>query len=328
MHKVSFISALVFTIFLSQVSLVQAGGKAIIIGKVGISVLNWHIYVMQHKRFLEREGIQAKFVKFISNDRALSSLAEGSIQIIGAAATEKVIQSQMRGGQVITTGGVITKAPYSLVTVPKADSVEVLRGKYIGIPQFDSGLSLMLRESLKREGLFYPKDYRLIEISGPERYMALKYGKVSGALVINPVDTRSGFVPVKDMAKSFPNYQFTITAMNRSWADHNYWEAVLVMKATARAINWLLDRKNREEAIYVLKNNMKTDDTFADGAYNSLITEYPVFSKNAEINSSAMNTLIYFMVKAGTLKRGEYNPSVFNIDQYRLKAIQDINGKN
>ena len=294
------------------------------IGSIGKSAFNWHLYVMLNKGFLNREEVRAKIINFREKQRALSALADGSIQVLGVTKTDEVIESQIKGENIIIVGGIMHKIPYSLVLSRKERFVRNLKGRYIGVYNYKGDLTVLLKQRLERYGLLYPMDYKMIEIPHAKFYHALRYGEISAGLIYTPMAHRINQVIVEDLASIYPQYQYTVAAMNSYWAQRNNREAIAVMKGIIQSINWLLQIEHRREAIDIFKEHVINRDEPAILTYDCFFRQNQIFTENADLNRNAMYEVIHTMIEGGILERREFAISRFLNENYRNMAIRQL----
>jgi ABC-type nitrate/sulfonate/bicarbonate transport system substrate-binding protein len=307
--------------FLSNSSFSKVKSKNLI-GYVGNSPLNWHLYVMMEKDFLSELGPNTGIIQFRNPERALSALADGSIQVLGSINAEQVVDAQVRGAPIKIIGGVIHKIPYSLILSDRIRDIKDLNHCYIGVPSFNSGLTFLLREYLEEKGLFYKKNYQMVEISNVDSYQAIQKGVVSAALMNTPQAYNSELWRVVYDPWKYNKYLYSVITMNKYWGKDKEREVEEIMKALIKSINWLIKEEHRREAVNILRENIGIEKNLASVAYETLLLgDNRIFTENAEVYDEAIKNLINTMVKTGILGRNEFDFSSAVDDRFRENAI-------
>jgi ABC-type nitrate/sulfonate/bicarbonate transport system substrate-binding protein len=139
----------------------------------------------------------------------------------------------------------------------------------------------------------------------PDRYAALKSGAVAGTMLSQPNDFQAiaeGYPSLVLVSDVIPDYQFTSNVVRRSWAQRN--EATLArwLRAYARACEWIYDPANKEEAIAIIVEKLKTTDDLARQTYDVYLRA-EALPRAGELNLAGMRTVIDIMSEMGNLPR-------------------------
>ena len=148
----------------------------------------------------------------------------------------------------------------SVVGGPGIRSFADLKGKTLSVDAMTTGLAFVLRELVARAGLS-EADVTYVRAGGtPLRYRDLVAGKHDATLLRTPFEllARERGFTVLATAESLGAYQGSVAAVRRSWAKQN--EAALVgfLRAYRQAVAWVYDPANREKAIEIVANFMKS----------------------------------------------------------------------
>ena len=92
-----------------------------------------------------------------------------------------------------------------------------------------SGATNVLKRILKKNGLDYPADYKLLAVGGGSfNLAALTSGQIAATYLVVPLNysaEEQGFNVLGYYKDYFPNYQLSVLAVKRGWAAKNvgYW---------------------------------------------------------------------------------------------------------
>lgn len=316
-------SALIFLLFPIQVF----GRKNMtLIGMTGRSPTYWHIYVALQKNYFSQEGIKAKLVEFRDPSQAVKALIDGALPILGDIETEIILNESYKRDQVVALAGFLPTNLFYLMGGPNQKSVKDLRGRFIGVPRLRSGRTILIKELLSKYNLNYPKDYRLIETGSESgQLVAMLYGKISGGFLdigISEIGKREGLNFIDDIVDIAPNYQHTVTAANKKWAEENRRLPVGVLRAIIKAIEWINEKQNREEAIYILQDKIKIDSNSANKLYDQFFQEKTNIYKNGFLQPISIKAVEENMKKAGILPPGIYDLTKIIDNSYLQDAIR------
>ena len=140
----------------------------------------------------------------------------------------------------------------------------------------------------------------------PDRYAAVKSGGVAGAMLTQPNDFQAvdeGYPSLGLVSDLIPDYQFTVHAVRRAWAQQNPDAMLRFLRAYAKACQWMYDPANKEEAIKVLVDSLKTTDEYARRTYDLMVVHAQALPKNGELNIPGVQGVMDIMVEMGNLPK-------------------------
>ena len=76
------------------------------------------------------------------------------------------------------------------------------------------------------------------------------------------------------------------------------------LKAMVMASNWIYEKKNRDEAISILENNVDVPRPFAEKTYEYVIQKVKAVSPGCNVSLSELEKLVNLLVEANLLKKG------------------------
>jgi ABC-type nitrate/sulfonate/bicarbonate transport system substrate-binding protein len=184
----------------------------------------------------------------------------------------------------------------NLVAAPEIRKIGDLKGKRLSVDARSTGYAFVLFEMLARSGLS-ENDYLVEEAGGmTQRWNALREGKHAATLLSAPFNilaTEQGFQQLARATKVIGPYQGNVGATRRSWARENRSKVIAFIRGYAEAIDWLYERKNRDEAIRIfLKNLPEMSRELAGKSYTELLDAQDGFLRHAQINEQGLRTVL------------------------------------
>jgi NitT/TauT family transport system substrate-binding protein len=155
------------------------------------------LWVTQERGFFRKYGVDAQIVFIESGTTTVQSLIAKNVafaQMAGAG----VIQSCLRGADVVLIAGFLNTMDYQLMVDKSIARPDQLKGKTLAVSRFGSSSDFATRFALDRFGLSPDKDVTLLEIgTQPARFSALESGKIQAAMVAVPLTLKaktSGYI--------------------------------------------------------------------------------------------------------------------------------------
>ena len=118
---------------------------------------------------------------------------------------------------------------------------------------------------LKPKAWNIPRDYKL-QPAGPdaERTMGMSAGRIDAsplAVPFNFVAEELGFNSVGSYLDVIPDYQVSVFAVNRGWAERNRRQLLQFKRGMVRAMRWFFE--NRESAVDFVAKELKLKPEYA-----------------------------------------------------------------
>ena len=241
--------------------------------------------------YFEREGLAVDLVLMRGAEKAAMALVGESVNVaVGSAdAFITAIESNFN----VVTAGIINRPSFFIMAKKNFKTFQDLRGATIGVTNISSGPAVALRYVLKAKGLEYPRDYKL-QPAGPdaERTMGMSAGRIDAsplAVPFNFVAEELGFSAVGSYLEVIPDYQVSVFAVNRSWAERNRRQLVQFKRGMVRAMRWFFE--NRESAVDFVAKELKLKPEYARRGYD-FYKDRGLWDANTNINIPGMKTTI------------------------------------
>ncbi len=138
-------------------------------------------------------------------------------------AADTAIAAAASGADLLAVGGAVNGLTQAIVAGKNYKSIKNLRGATIGVQGLTSGGANVLKRVLKQNGLDYPADYKVFATGGGSSSLAaLTSGQIAATYLPVPFDytaEQGGFNVIGYFKDYFPNYQLSVLAVKRGWAE-------------------------------------------------------------------------------------------------------------
>jgi ABC-type nitrate/sulfonate/bicarbonate transport system substrate-binding protein len=236
---------------------------------------------------------------------------------IGAAAS---------GVDLVSVGGVVNGLTQVIVAGKKYKTYNDLRGATIGVQALASGATNVLKRILKKNGLDYPADYKLLAVGGGAfNLAALTSGQIAATYLVVPLNysaEEQGFNVLGHFKDYFPSYQLSVLAVKRGWAEKNRGLLVRFLKGEVRAHRWLYT--NKEAAIDFLAKDLPLKPELARKGWE-YYTANRIWHPNAEISLEGLKFTME--IYAEQTKGPAPDPLKYIDMSYLQQAIKEVGEK-
>ena len=222
------------------------------------------LWVTYEKGFFNKYGLNVQIVLVEGGSRAAQTLASGDAafaQMAGAG----VIQSNLKGTDVVMIGGVLNTMNYQFIVDKNIQRPDQLKGKALAVSRYGSSSDFAIRFALDKYGLVPEKDVKILEIgTQPDRFAALEAGRVQGVMLEVPQSLQAkkmGFRVLANLRMLGLEYQHTGLATTRTLIKSQPDLVRNVMKAYVEGIHYY--KTQREESLAVLGKYLKTNNVEA-----------------------------------------------------------------
>lgn len=295
--------------------------ETIQIGLVGaMSMTHWPLLIGLKKGFYADEHINPELIHTQSSGAVLQQLAAGSIEATVSAALTEPLYAISKGAPIALARLEIQLPPYAIEAKAQYKRLEDLGGKTIMIDA-PTGITKIYVERMLVPHHVDPKtvDYVYAGATGA-RFNALMAGAIDATILLPPFSLSAedkGYNDlglVADYAKDLP---FTGAAVNTNWASKNPEELKRFLAAHTKSMQWLLDPKNKQEAIDIMAEASKIDRGVIARTYDFLMSR-PFFEPTGRISKTKMSALI-----AAVKQLGDFQGPT-DIGRYVLPGIAQL----
>ena len=292
---------------------------------------NWPSFVGQQKGFFERNGITVTLQQTPNSVAQMTGLAEGKFDIAITAFDNVVAYVEGQGEAPIgaqpeffafmgSDNGFL-----SLVVAPGIKTFADLKGKTLSVDARTTGYAFVLFDVLRRNGLA-EDDYEIEKVGGTtQRWDALREGKQSGTLLSAPFNLIAGELHFNELTRAIKvigPYQGNVAATRRSWARENRTKVIAFIRGYAQAIDWLYGKANRDEAITILRNNVKMSPEIAERTYDELLDPKDGFFRKARVSTGGLRTVLSLRSRYAVSKKKLADPRKYYDSSYYDAAMR------
>ena len=236
----------------------QATAKKVRLGIQSNNIGFLPFHLAYHKGFFREQGIDLETI-FMATQAVNAAFLRGDVDY--SAAINGVIQGVLRGNPAKILACAIDRPLISLIARKDIRAPQDLRGKKIGGSTPGGTASLMADTALKHLGFQAGRDVTIVPLRD-NRLAALETGAVDAALLGVPdniiaVDRGYNEILFVGDIVNFP--QNAIGASTKKIQDSPD-EVYSMVRAALRALNFVLEPRNRDEVINIVMKQWKLTD--------------------------------------------------------------------
>lgn len=277
-----------------------AAADKVILGFVSHGALQWPEYTAEHFGWFKEAGVEIDMLTV--GPGAAQQLAAGSLNI-GYSGFPDFIRATHRGAPLKIVINGIGTPPYAIYSKPAIKTIADLKGKIVSIGGAKDITTIYTAAFIGSAGLKLQDVDFVYAKATPDRLAALIAGGADAAILFPPFTFKAGaqgFTNLGDIEPHLKNYPFTVYAANTAWAQKNEQAMLGFVKAYGRAIRWLYDTKNKEEAVKILVKFAKSDPKDSADTYDYFI-KLRAFSQDGLVAPSVLKTMSEGLVWLGDL---------------------------
>jgi ABC-type nitrate/sulfonate/bicarbonate transport system substrate-binding protein len=286
------------------------------------------IYVAERQGLFAKNGIEIETTLHPSVDKATAAVKEGEFDV-AITPPEGAIRDAVAGGNLRVVAANVNRLPLSLISHPRFERIEDLKGAVLGTSSLTEGTALYTMEVLRRHGLNYPGDYTFNVVGlHPARWKALQEGTIDAAVQLIPLNfiaEDAGYRNLGEVTDYIPEIAFTAIIVDKGWAEKNRAAVVAFLRALIQATAWMDDQANDTPLLALMAELIH-----ADGKYGRLSLDYMrekrVFPSDLSIPEAAFSKTVELMEKAGFPAADAARARVVLEDSYRKEAAAVLSG--
>src|SRR5260370_40630594 len=263
---------------------------------------NLPLWVAEDKGLFVREQLAVKVSPTANSVELVQSLIKNEEDVAMAAFDNVVAYQEGQGeGEQPATPDFFAFMGFSqgtvrLVVSPDIKGYDDLRGKTLAVDAVATGYSLVLRKMLQLGGL-KECDYALESVGATAtRAQALMENKFAVTLLTTPLEIAPesrGYRRLANAVDVLGPYQTVVGMARRSWAKDNREALVRFIRASTEAIDWLLDPKNRAEAVQIYRKHLpNVPQDAAQLHVNPLLGQREGFTRGGALDLEGMMTVL------------------------------------
>lgn len=237
-------------------------------------VQNLPMFAAQAKGLFAKRGL-AVDLKFTPNsDELRNGLAEGRYQIAHSAVDNAfALKDKANVDIAVVFGG--DNSFNRLIVQPEINSLADIKGKTVAVDATNTAYAFQLYEMLRQKGV-NKGDYEIKPVGGTaQRLDALIKDKTMAAAMMNPPFSiraeKAGLKAIDTAAAALGAYQGSSAFVLRSWGAANSDALVKYVQAYIEGLRWMLEAKNKTEAVALLAERLKLPEDVAGQAYEATL---------------------------------------------------------
>jgi ABC-type nitrate/sulfonate/bicarbonate transport system substrate-binding protein len=287
--------------------------KKIAVGDVAPIAPDWPSFVAKDKGFYQRDGVDPEITYVGNVANTVQQMVGGSFGI-AVSTFDTAIRAIAKGADATMIGGLVVKYPYSIMSDPDVKNAAEMKGKRIILPFQKDLLTAVWNQWVREQGIDPATIEQIYDGATPNRFAALSAKRVQAALVSQPFDFRAaseGYHKLLDIGAYASNYGFLVILSRAAWLKDNADAARGYLRALASAVDWLYDPANRVEAIAVLAQHTRLQQSFAEQTYDYYINELKPFSRGVIIPDGIVESTAKTLTDIGDIRESEIGGKKF-----------------
>jgi len=298
----AFLTALVYAVATLPAAAAESP-ESVIAGAVSSGSTNlWPIFIAMKTGLFAAQNIKVDLVFAQSNASVIQQLAAGSINVSVGSGLVDPIRAIDKGAPVALIRIETQKPPYALLAKPAIRTMAELKGKIVSVGGPKDITRIFFERMIASRGIA-PRDVDLIFAGATSaRIAALQSGAADAALLTTPYNFHAeaaGFTNL-GLTADYVDLPFSGVSINRNWAANHLKTMQNYLAAYSRAILWLVDRTNRQEAVRLMtaSSSLKTEDV--EKAYAFLL-DGQFFETTGVISRARLGSVVAALKELGDI---------------------------
>jgi NitT/TauT family transport system substrate-binding protein len=196
-------------------------------------------------------------------------------------------------------------SPYGVFAKPVIKQIADLKGKLISIGSIYDITLIYIKPFLASAGLKTTDvDFIYAKAAG-DRFAALASGAVDATILNPPTYFKAraqGFSDLGDTKPYAEGVPFTVWGANTAWAAQNRDTLTAFARDYQRAVRWLYDPANKEQAIDILVKYANQDRKDSSDAYDYLIAKLKLFGLDGDVTDEVYAKMAEGLADIGIMK--------------------------
>jgi ABC-type nitrate/sulfonate/bicarbonate transport system substrate-binding protein len=291
------------------------------------------IIAAEERGFLRVENIRVE-VNFVTDSPTLlRNLISGRYDLILNNADNVIAWAEGQGADpksndfVIFLGG-SQGLKQKLVVLPSVNDFSDLKGKILAVDAPTTGYAIVMICILKQHGLELNRDYTFKAFGNSmKRAEAMSRGEAWGGMMKLPDEEiqKRGFKILARSEDYVHDYARGLGAARREWANANEELLVRFVRAMIRATDWVVDPKNREEAIRLLVPENKNSRARAKEMYEESVSPGFGITPRSRIDLEGIRTVLQLRETVGLMKPPLPKAKKYIDERFYKKALATLN---
>jgi NitT/TauT family transport system substrate-binding protein len=273
----------------------------IVEGFVSNGALQWPEYVANELGWFKENGVTVDLLSV--GPGAAQQLAAGSLNL-GYSGFPDFVRATNQGAPVKIVINAVNQPPYAVYAKPAIKSIADLKGRTVSIGGIKDVTLIYMEAFIAPAGLKAADLDFVYSKATQDRLAALLSGGADAAILYPPATFRAaaaGYTDLGDIETYLKDFPFTVWATNTDWATKNRDALISYVKAYSRAVAWLYDAKNKEQAVDILVKYSKQDRKDTADTYDYFIGKLHAFSPDGRLSETSYKRMADALVSWGDL---------------------------
>ena len=250
--------------------------------------------VARDKGYFARENLDVD-VTYMTPELVIKALLAGTVDL-ARSGTHFGLIAATRGGELKVIGGSTYGYAYQVIGQPQYKTLADLKGQKIAGASVASITTTIFKDVMQRQGV-PPSAYTILSLGGSgERFQAVASGQVAASLAeAPPFNFRSidaGRKVLLNYSDEIKNLQYgSYFASVKSLAQMRP-VITRFMRAIGQAMRWLNDPANEKEAVRIMMDRLKIDETIAARTFKFMVPENRSFRGEGLVDPVGLNEMI------------------------------------
>jgi NitT/TauT family transport system substrate-binding protein len=224
-----------------------------------LDIITLPLKMAQVKGFYQKEGLDVEII-LIAGALGVKAVLGNSVDFTTASGS--ILAAAVRGIDVKLVLIIASKPTFDLVSEPKIQSFQQLKGKLVGISTRGGTFDHLTRLMLEKNGLNPDKDVTILALGRQdELHLALKAGRISAAIYSPPRNLmllREGFHKLAFSGDYLPHYPIGGLGVTDETIKKKPAEILSFVKGTLKGLAHY--RQNRAESIQFISKELNLND--------------------------------------------------------------------
>jgi ABC-type nitrate/sulfonate/bicarbonate transport system substrate-binding protein len=255
--RIAVIFIFLFTWLHSEISFAQL--KKIRLAIPTLDIITLPLKMAQVKGLYQKEGLDVEII-LIAGALGVKAVLGNSVDFTTASGS--ILAAAVRGIDVKLVLIIASKPTFDLVSEPKVQSFQQLKGKLVGISTRGGTFDHLTRLILEKNGLNPDKDVTILALGRQdELHLALKAGMISAAIYSPPRNLmllREGFHKLAFSGDYLPHYPIGGLGVTDETIKKKPAEILSFVKGTLKGLTHY--RQNRAESIQFISKELNLND--------------------------------------------------------------------
>jgi NitT/TauT family transport system substrate-binding protein len=273
----------------------------IVEGFVSHGALQWPEYIASEFGWFKENGIDLEML--VAGAGAAQQLAAGALNL-GYSGFPDFIRAINQGAPVKIVINAITAPPYGVYAKSEIKKIADLKGKTVSIGGTKDVTLIYMEAFIGSAGLKAADLDFVYAKATQDRLAALLSGGVDAAILYPPATFRAataGKTYLGDIEPYLKDFPFTVWAVNTDWAAKNREALLSYIRAYSRAVRWLYDPNNKDQAVDILVKYSKQDRKDSADTYDYFVSKLHAFSADGRISPEAYKRMTEALAQWGDL---------------------------